>query len=234
MSEIDVEKIKEKLIWLKDMLLEMLPYVGIGVLCGALLPILLFLIVLALGFGVGGVVAGSLAACCQPPNVVAASCFAILQSVGATAQLLAFIPCTSIIGGVVGLVFFVYCKATSYDPTIDINIDQIFETLISIKDSILAALITIFTAIATLFTTLLTTLLYMGTGLILGILVPITGFLLAVGGEFLVSHFNICCASPTSIRVIKVIRKLRVCIDFVPHAGIIGAFAGLAYYVFVV
>jgi hypothetical protein len=74
----------------------------------------------------------------------------------------------------------------------------------------------------------------MGTGLILGILVPITGFLLAVGGEFLVSHLNICCASPTSIRVIKVIRKLRVCIDFVPHAGIIGAFAGLAYYVFVV
>ena len=126
MSEIDVEKIKEKLIWLKDMLLEMLPYVGIGVLCGALLPILLFLIVLALGFGVSGVVAGSLAACCQPPHVVAGSCFAILQHVGATAGLLIFIPKTSIIGGVVGLVFFTYCKATSYDPTIDISIDQIF------------------------------------------------------------------------------------------------------------
>ena len=73
----------------------------------------------------------------------------------------------------------------------------------------------------------------MGIGMILGILVPITGFLLAVSGEFLVSHFNICCASPTSIRgAIKVIRKLRVCIYFVQPAGIIGAFAGLGYYVF--
>ena len=190
----------------------MLAYIGVGVLCGALFPIVLFLVLLVLGFGVAGIRAGSLAACCQSPSVVAGGCFSTLQKFGATARLLVIIPKTSIIGGIAGLLFFIYCKATSLSPSIDT--DSLLQTLNTTKDQTLAALLDI------------------GKGIIFGVLVPVATFLLAVGGECIVNSFNICFASPTSILdVIKIIRKLRTCILLIPNAGILGAFGGLGYYV---
>jgi hypothetical protein len=94
----------------KDVVLEALVYILIGLLIGALVPIVLFLCLLALGFTVAGVSVGSLAACCQPPNVVAGSYFSIMQSVGATAKMLVVTPYAAIIGAFGGLCAFIAFK----------------------------------------------------------------------------------------------------------------------------
>lgn len=86
---------------------------------GALLPVLLFLCLCALGFTVGGVAAGSMAACCQPPNVAARSCFAILQSVGATARMLVITPYSAVLGGIAGLIFYICSLIFSLQINID-------------------------------------------------------------------------------------------------------------------
>ena len=119
--DVDTEQIKGKLVWIKDKGLEMLGYAGVGALVGALLPVLLFLSLFALGFAIAGVRAGSLAACCQSPSVIAGGCFSTLQSFGATARFLIIIPKTCLIGVVSGIIFFIYCQITSY--SIDINPD---------------------------------------------------------------------------------------------------------------
>lgn len=109
----------------------MLTYMGAGLFFGALLPILLFLVLMALGFTLAGVRAGSLAACCQSPVVIAGGCFSTLQSFGATARFLLVIPKTSLIGVVCGFAFFLYCKIFSY--SLNIDYDQLLQSLNTAK-----------------------------------------------------------------------------------------------------
>lgn len=65
-------------------------------------------LVTAIGFGVGGVIAGSAAACIQSAvyggAVVAGSMFAILQSIGATCFLVASSPVIAATAAVVGVI----------------------------------------------------------------------------------------------------------------------------------
>jgi hypothetical protein len=63
--EFDTDRIKSWLLLAKDVLLEALVYILIGLIIGELIPLVLFLCLLALGFTVAGVSAGSLAACFQ-------------------------------------------------------------------------------------------------------------------------------------------------------------------------
>lgn len=85
-------------------------YVLGGIIIGVLIPIALFLFIFVLGFGIAGIQAGSLAACCQPPSVVAKGCFSTLQKFGATAKFLIIIPKVALIGAIAGLIYFLACK----------------------------------------------------------------------------------------------------------------------------
>lgn len=81
--------------------------IGIGALIGGLAPLALLVVLALLGFTLTGVVGGSIAACCQAPDVLAGGCFATMQSVAATASLLPFTPYTAIVGAVGGLIYFI-------------------------------------------------------------------------------------------------------------------------------
>ena len=63
---------------------EVLESIGEGALFGALAPIVIPVGLAIIGFGVSGIVGGSIAACCQSPDVLKGSCFAVTQSFMAT------------------------------------------------------------------------------------------------------------------------------------------------------
>ena len=58
----------------------------------------------ALGFGSGGVIAGSCASNVQRPKVAAGSCFAMFQSFGATVTTVGAMVTGGVVGGVIGAV----------------------------------------------------------------------------------------------------------------------------------
>ena len=93
---------------------KVLESIGEGALFGALAPIVIPVGLAIIGFGVSGIVGGSIAACCQSPDVLKGSCFAVTQSFMATlmvcgnpiAVLVIFLISTIIgafLGGVYGL-----------------------------------------------------------------------------------------------------------------------------------
>ncbi len=78
-----------------------------GALIGALAPLALLIVLALIGFTLTGVVGGSIAACCQTPDVLAGGCFATMQSVAATASLLPYTPYAAIVGAIGGLIYFI-------------------------------------------------------------------------------------------------------------------------------
>ena len=107
-----LEGIKEAIGWLMENLEEMMVFVGVGALVGAVIPLVLYLTLCVLGFTVTGVVAGSIAACCQSPQVLAGGCFATMQSLAATSAMLVATPYTAALGAAGGVIYFLFIKYT--------------------------------------------------------------------------------------------------------------------------
>ena len=86
--------------------------IGTGALFGALAPIAIPIGLALAGFGISGIIGGSIAAICQSPEVLKGSCFAVTQSFMATLMVcgnpiavLVIFSISIIIGAVLGGVY---------------------------------------------------------------------------------------------------------------------------------